>query len=267
MPLEYDASRFRPLVIRGIFAAVAFALIAIVPMPAGAQTDAAAAPPPEAAGPPRTMSEFFQRWARPQNAEPSAPQAQPDAAPAVQAKRPRRQARSNARKSRMRTAKAVQTAPPAPQDVQDKPQVLAADAVDWPEAESHSNTYDLTPYRVQTVREMVEAELAELEAAALASAVAAPQSVVAARADAPLHAQDLSPLDLAADARTALSARASTDGRAGSDAEPQRLPAASLSAFAQDFDTPSTAYWFEAMLLMLAGAIAGFSAWRFFVVR
>ncbi len=273
MPLELKRGRLPQPCTRGLLAAVLFALLAFLPVQVAAQTQSPATQQADTSGPPRTMAEFFQRWTRMPGTEPVAPQAEPAPAPAVQAKRaPRRASRSKTRKSRSRAAKRIKAAPPVQQEVEEPAQTAAPDApavTDWPDAETHANTYDLTPFEVKTVREMVEAEVAELEAATQAAVIEAPASPVTAQGETLLDPQDLSPLDMAsADAAQALPVRASTDGRGGGQADTDdSLPPVSLSAFAQDLENPSMTYWLEAMLLMLAGAMAGFAAWRFFAFR
>lgn len=149
--------------------------------------------------------------------------------------------RSSHRTQRARTKTRIRTAPVAAAAAISEPQTAEPS---WPNAAATVGAATLIPITVKTVREMVEP---------------APDATL-------VFENELSDIDLAArpvlSATPASSAAVSTDGRAMPESDVAEQPR--VFAMAETMKTFTQSAWIEPVLLVLAGALAAFSAIRLF---
>lgn len=134
------------------------------------------------------------------------------------------------------------SSPPPVVSAQAEPDIATPEATpDWPNAQDNLGINGIVPVVIKTVRELAEAD--------------AETSVV--------RESDLSDLDIAAAPPNRLAnAIPETDGSATQlELEPQ---ASRVFAFAENLKITGAYSWLEPILLMLAGAVAAFSAKRIF---
>jgi hypothetical protein len=150
--------------------------------------------------------------------------------------------RSSQRTQRARAKTKMRAAPVATEAAASEPQIAEPS---WPNAAATVGTATLIPITVKTVREMVEP---------------APDGAAL------VFENELSDIDLAArpvlTPTPASSAAVSTDGRAAPENAGAEQP--HVLAMAETMKTFTQSVWLEPVLLVLAGALAAFSAIRLF---
>ena len=151
--------------------------------------------------------------------------------------------RSKKKKANPATADTTNASAAAAQTPASSPSIQS----DWPNAAANAGMGDISPIVIKTVREMVEAELA----------------------DEVVLPNELSDIDLAADPAPANSmALATTDGRAMADAgDTAHRPgpvASQIASVIENAKSLAQVSWIESILLVLTGALAAGTAMRFF---
>ncbi|MFZ5691923.1 MAG: hypothetical protein ACOY5F_11785 [Pseudomonadota bacterium] len=198
----------------------------------------------QAAGQTTTAPESpFSRWFRFPSAAAAPAAAAPGATAAAQPVQRIRKPRIAKARKRARAVATVPQPVPAAEQPAPQPQERVEDS-GWPNAEDNAGTAMITPLTVKTVREQLEPE-----AHTLLASENEPGAID--RAAQPLPAAMVSP-----------AAPASTDGSGAIENETDRTQ---VFAMGESMKPIMQSAWTEPVLLMIAGALAGLAASRFFV--